>query len=103
MEFRGTITNILGYPGRPTFIITDHATRNERRVSIIDAHDIRRVSNTSVDLFLNGNLLVDNHQEVIERLVIVTVRNIGFNNGLFLIPEDYLHKQVDVYTPHPIV
>lgn len=103
MEFCGIVKDILGYPGRPTFIIEDGINRRDRQVSILDVHHIRLACNKTVDLFLNGNWMVDNQQEVIERLVIVVIKNLSFNHGLFLLPENYMHKEVSVFTRPNII
>lgn len=103
MEFYGIITNIIGFPGRPTFVITDFESRKERRIDIIDAHGIRPVGNKCVDLFLNGNLLTDNKPEEVWSLVIVEVRDIKLRHGLFILPDDYMNKKVRVSSPNHLV
>lgn len=100
MEFYGIITNIIGYPNRPTFIIDVHEEGRERCVRIIDVHGARPLGNEKVDLLLNGNLLTDNEPEEIECIVIVEVHDILWNNEGILDPEDYMNKQVYVFSLH---
>lgn len=100
MEFHGIITNIIGYPNRPTFIIDVREERRERSVRILDIHGARPIGNDNVDLLLNGNLLTDNDPEEIECIVIVEVHDILWNNGGIYYPEDYMNKQVYVSSLH---
>lgn len=96
MEFYGTITNVIGYPDRPTFIICVRGLGEKRRVRLLNVHDIRPLDNDYVDLYLNGNLLTDNEPEEIECLVIVEVHNMERANEFC--SEDYINKQVYVHS-----
>lgn len=96
MEFYGTITNVIGYPDRPTFIICVRGLERERRVRILDVHEIRPLDNGYVDMYLNGNILTDNESGEIECLVIVEVHNMEWANELC--PKNYMNKQVYVHS-----
>lgn len=97
MEFYGTLTDVTGRMHDSVFIITESMSNKQWRIEIVHIYPPKPLTNGNVDLCLDGNLLIGDEAIDKKCRVHVEVHDINWN-GAALTPQDYIDKQVYVYS-----
>lgn len=97
MKFNGTITDVIGGMHDSVFIITEFGSDKKWRIEIVHIYPPKPLSNGNVDLCLDGNLSIGDEAIDKKCRVHVEVHDINWDTSA-LVPEDYIDKQVFVYS-----